>query len=232
MKMLLAPILLISLQVVPSSPLPSPTRLGTVLRIPNQVVGAGYSSLVTVARTNHVALGIVLDDSRNKDVCNVPMNLGPGDLTVGSLIAILNSRLSGQKASLQNGVINITPVSIPKGTAKLLDLRIKKFESNAITHSSQGDALWMYIRGTIVPGQASFSAGPMSTQSERVGNVSANEQTVKTVLNVIVAQGNRGAWMLRVAEVGTPLSTSPQPYEVYDYQGSGAQLQEKLGCAR
>jgi hypothetical protein len=208
----------------------APVTLTSVLHLHEVSTEPAFSNLLTIGVDNHIPIGLVLAAEPNTSICKMPLALREGDTTVAELITAINSTLTGYQAELQDGVLDIIPVSPSTDTAILLDMRLSEFRSSPEPHSIMGTNLWMFIRAVIAPAEGSMGGGLSSTTVERVPGMNVTNQTVKSALNLIVDKGSGGVWILRSSTIKTLSSATPRPYDIYGYVGE-EQLVRSIKCS-
>jgi hypothetical protein len=206
----------------------APVTLGLVLHVRDKLNEPALRTLLEIGVDNHIPIGLVLAAAPDTSICKKPLNLSERELKIADLITAIDS-LPDYRAYLQDGVLDIVPISPPSNTAMLLDMRLSEFRSSAEPHSIMGSNLWMFIRAVLAPTEGTVGGGLSSTTVERVPGIDVTNQTVKSILNSIVDKGSGGVWILRSSTIKNLSSATPKPYEIYGYVGE-EQLVQSIGC--
>lgn len=196
-----------------------PVTLDTKVRVPGASSGYALDEIVTVGSRNHIPLGIILMDTPNSDYCQARLKLDRGTMTVAGLIAAVRAAVPGYRAELEDGVLDVIPVNLPKVTSRFLRIKLAHFHSAPGTHQDLGYDLWSVIRGILAPGASTDSSHFFSLSAERVPGMDVRDQTVKSTLNLIVGQGGGGVWILRTSRLKALSAKTPMPFQIYGYTG-------------
>jgi len=209
-----------------------PVMLDTTVHVPDTSSGSAFRELVAVGLENHIPLGITLLDTQNSDICRVPLNLNHGTMTVAELIAAIKATLPGYRVELQQGVLDVTPTQLPDGAARFMETRLAPFQSAAETHQDIGYDLWRPIYGILAPGAGTNSSHLISLSAERVPAMDVRDETVKSILNMIVDKGGGGVWVLHTSQLKTMSAETPMPYEIQGYTGDHGSIAANLSCSK
>jgi hypothetical protein len=239
MKMFLAFVISSALvQQADFTPLPvsqvshRPVVLGTTVHVSDTSSGSAFSDLVAVGLENHIPLGITLMDTPNSDICRVPLNLKQGTMTVAELIHAIEEVAPGYQVQLQKGVLDVTPGQLPDSTTRFLEMKLAHFQSAPETHQDIGYDLWRPIFGILAPGAGTNSSHLTSLSAERVPAMDVRDETVESILNLIVDSGGGGVWVLRTSQLKTLSAETPMPYEIHGYTGDHGSIAANLTCSK
>jgi hypothetical protein len=204
--------------------------LTSVLKVQKASNGPAFRDLLAIGVDNHIPIGIVLGATPEAGMCEVSLGLSEGSIKVADLITAVQSKLPSYRADLQNGVLNIIPASPSTDTKSLLDMKLSEFRSSPEPHSILGTNLWMFIRAVIAPKEGTAGGGLSPTTVERVPGIDVTNQTVRSILNLIIDKGSGGVWILRSSMIKNLSPTTARPYEIYGYVGE-EQFVQSIACS-
>jgi hypothetical protein len=210
-------------------PVVTPT---TEIRIPETSVHCSFNALVTIGMENHIPMGIIVGDTPNTEICGTSLNLKQKTMTMAELIAAIKAALPHYHVDLQNGVLEISPAKLSKGTAQLLNMQLVHFHSAPEPHTEQGHTLWWAIYGVIAPGAGYAASYLGSLSTETVPGIDASNQNVKTILDMIVDKGNGGVWILYSSKIKRLSPEIETPFDIYGYASDNSVLLEHLTCLK
>jgi hypothetical protein len=238
MKKRLAVLVLLSLQfaaaqlTVPNRPL---LTEDTVIHIPEASAHPALHDLLGIAFDNHIPMSIIVgeaDAHPDTDICQYSLVLMRGDMTIAELIRAIEAA-GPYRAKIQNGVLEVSPVTPSADTAHFLNMRLAHFKSGAGDHQSLGIHLWQWVRVTLSPGVSTDFSHLGSLSAETVKGINATDVNVKTILDTVVGEGNGGVWVLNASRTKALSADSPMPFEVYGFMGKeNRPTVTNLGCSR
>lgn len=188
--------------------------------------------LVQIGDRNHLPLGIGIGFDKNSSICRNDWGIPEGAITLGQLTSVLNRELPGFHVELQNGVLNVIPLSVSPGMTEMLDLKLPEFRSNPETQSMLAISLWLFVRAVIAPQEGTGYVGASSTSEQLVGGMSLKDTTVRQVLNQIVAQADGALWIFRDPNVGRVSPDLQRPYDIYVYTETVFSFNSQKYCSR
>ena len=207
----------------------SPARLDSIVTIQPTELQSAFQQLLKIGVENHLPLGIIV--GAEPSICGTPLPFRSGQQTLKELIVDINAILPGYHAALSDGVLDIAPIVLPEGAAKLLNTRLSTFSTGDNPHKLMGSDLWMDIRLILAPDEGVVGGGLSSTMVEKVPGFQVKDKIVNSILNMIADEGSGGVWVLHTSSVKDLLSTRQQPYEIYGYVGQEQHIISDVKCA-
>jgi hypothetical protein len=58
------------------------------------------------------------------------------------------------------------------------------------------------------------------------------DETVKSILNMIVDKGGGGVWVLHTSQLKILSAETPMPYEIEGYNGDNGSIAANLSCSK
>lgn len=204
----------------------------TVIRIPETSAHSALHDLLAVAYDNHIPMGITLGDGPDEDICRATLDVQAGTMKIGELMAAIAAAAPRYGTNIQNGVLEVAPTAPSDAAVRFMNIRLNHFQSGSGDHRSLGLPLWRAIRGILAPGEGSNFVYPVSLSAETVQGVDVTNETVESIMDMIVDKGNGGVWILNSSQVKILSPEAPIPYEIYGYVGEDRSIVLNLGCAR
>ncbi len=173
-------------------------------------------SLMRVGLANHLPVSIVIEGN---SLCTSSVAGSSEGIRVEALIDQVQKQDPAYSAELRNHVLYVHPKVMTASTRNALDLRIPIFNPGPTSADQIGIGLWMFIRGLLVPQQASVYAGPLQNNTEALPAFTLLNSSVHDILDRVITLGQGGAWIMYQVSDDWQSNPKTMPYEILSYSG-------------
>jgi hypothetical protein len=180
------------------------------------------SSIISLGFLNKLPMGVIIEGD---SLCAHQLDLPASPFAAKELISRIENQVPGYTAATLNGVLYVHPRSITSNSDNVLNLTLPTFTSPQGSFQQGSVALWMNIRAHLVPKEGTAFVGGSTRSPERLQSFSVSNSSVEQILDILVARGQGGLWMMR--QVSSDWQANPQkiPYEVVGYSDGHEHLE-------